>query len=231
MRFRMTRALRTEARAQNEHNMEEAERRLQQQHSAAQERIRALEAQLSAEPATVLAPALKSDLRISRDFQRRCRHKRKLAGCRSRRGRQQVEGDLQEAAGRNLRRGHSRVVEGGSRAIGALEKKKVELYLQQILHEVESKAPVIAGQRLDYERALASHNELSKRLDESNRKRTIVERERDEIRRELSDSVESGARWSSKPRTLGDSCTLCCASSLHCASRAMAWRSARQRRR
>jgi len=54
-------------------------------------------------------------------------------------------------------------------AEGALTKEKDEsnklrTYLGQILHEIESKAPLIAQQRRDYERALIAHEELSRRL-------------------------------------------------------------------
>ena len=54
-------------------------------------------------------------------------------------------------------------------AEGALTKEKDEsnklrTYLGQILHEIELKAPLIAQQRRDYERALIAHEELSRRL-------------------------------------------------------------------
>lgn len=44
------------------------------------------------------------------------------------------------------------------------ESNKLRTYLGQILHEIESKAPLIAQQRRDYERALIAHEELSRRL-------------------------------------------------------------------
>lgn len=44
------------------------------------------------------------------------------------------------------------------------ESARLRSYLSTILAEIEAKAPVIAQQRKDYERALVSHEELSKRL-------------------------------------------------------------------
>ena len=64
------------------------------------------------------------------------------------------------------------------------EKQRLEAYLQQILREIEEKAPVIAGQRLDYERALASHDELSQRLDQATREINQAECDKDEVLRE-----------------------------------------------
>lgn len=64
------------------------------------------------------------------------------------------------------------------------DKQKLEVYLKQILREIEEKAPVIAGQRLDYERALASHDELSRRLDQATRDNNQAECDKDELLRE-----------------------------------------------
>ena len=47
------------------------------------------------------------------------------------------------------------------------ERRRLELYLARILREIESKAPVIAGQRRDYRRALQSYEQLSRKLDEA----------------------------------------------------------------
>lgn len=44
------------------------------------------------------------------------------------------------------------------------ENERLEAYLAQIMAEIQAKAPLIAEQRRDYERALASHNDLSERL-------------------------------------------------------------------
>jgi nucleoprotein TPR len=64
------------------------------------------------------------------------------------------------------------------------EKQRLEAYLQQILREIEEKAPDIAGQRLDDERALASHDELSQRLDQATREINQAECDKDEVLRE-----------------------------------------------
>eukprot|EP00939_MAST-03C_sp_MAST-3C-sp1_P001677 g1677.t1 len=71
------------------------------------------------------------------------------------------------------REGNIRVTEWYDRVVKAeasLEQEKrervrVEKYLTQILKEIEQKAPIIAAQRRDYERALRSHTELSVRLE------------------------------------------------------------------
>lgn len=45
------------------------------------------------------------------------------------------------------------------------KRKEVEMYLQQILKDVESKAPILASQRRDYYRIIESHASLANRLD------------------------------------------------------------------
>ena len=45
------------------------------------------------------------------------------------------------------------------------KRREVELYMQQILKDVESKAPIIAAQRRDYHRVVESHTALTRRLD------------------------------------------------------------------
>ncbi len=47
------------------------------------------------------------------------------------------------------------------------ERRRLERYLNRVLSEVESKAPIIASQKLDYRRALASHEHISSRLEEA----------------------------------------------------------------
>ncbi len=47
------------------------------------------------------------------------------------------------------------------------ERRRLERYLNRVLLEVESKAPIIASQKLDYRRALASHEHISSRLEEA----------------------------------------------------------------
>ncbi len=47
------------------------------------------------------------------------------------------------------------------------ERRRLERFLNRVLSEVESKAPIIASQKLDYRRALASHEHISSRLEES----------------------------------------------------------------
>jgi nucleoprotein TPR len=56
------------------------------------------------------------------------------------------------------------VVAEGALAKEKDESNKLRTYLGQILHEIENKAPLIAQQRRDYERALIAHEELSRRL-------------------------------------------------------------------
>jgi nucleoprotein TPR len=46
------------------------------------------------------------------------------------------------------------------------KRREVELYMQQILKDIESKAPIIASQRRDYHRVVESHTALTRRLDQ-----------------------------------------------------------------
>jgi len=68
------------------------------------------------------------------------------------------------------------------------ERARVEKYLHQILREVEQKAPIIAEQRRDYERALRSHSELSVRLESA-----LTETSRLKSERDLAKEAESKA--------------------------------------
>ena len=164
------------AKEQNEKNMQDATRRLAVQQAASDEHTKALEAELA--------------------NARREGSLRSAAGAAGTAG---AGGAPAESAvsvaqrlldeGVSLTDMYNRVVD----AEAALrkersEKEKAEMYLQQILREVESKAPIIAGQRLDYERALASHDELSRRLDETNRKRNAAEDEVRQLRAELDET-------------------------------------------
>lgn len=45
------------------------------------------------------------------------------------------------------------------------EKDKLQLYMDRIVKEVQEKAPVIMGLRLEHERAVASHTQMSERLE------------------------------------------------------------------
>uniref|UniRef100_K3X5B0 Uncharacterized protein n=1 Tax=Globisporangium ultimum (strain ATCC 200006 / CBS 805.95 / DAOM BR144) TaxID=431595 RepID=K3X5B0_GLOUD len=45
------------------------------------------------------------------------------------------------------------------------EKEKLQLYMDRIVKEVQEKAPIIMGLRLDHERAVASHTQMSERLE------------------------------------------------------------------
>lgn len=45
------------------------------------------------------------------------------------------------------------------------EKEKLQLYMDRIVREVQEKAPIIMGLRLDHERAVASHAQMTERLD------------------------------------------------------------------
>jgi nucleoprotein TPR len=164
------------AKEQNEKNMQDATRRLAVQQAASDEHTKALEAELA--------------------NARREGSLRSAAGAAGTAG---AGGAPTESAvsvaqrlldeGVSLTDMYNRVVD----AEAALrkersEKEKAEMYLQQILREVESKAPIIAGQRLDYERALASHDELSRRLDETNRKRNAAEDDVRQLRAELDET-------------------------------------------
>jgi nucleoprotein TPR len=71
------------------------------------------------------------------------------------------------------------------------EKRRVELYLDQILQEVKHKAPMIDSLTNDYRRAVESHDMLSARMDKMQRAmtesadyRAKAERERDELQSE-----------------------------------------------
>lgn len=46
------------------------------------------------------------------------------------------------------------------------EKEKLQLYMDRIVKEVQEKAPVLMGLRLDHERTVASHTQLSERLEQ-----------------------------------------------------------------
>ncbi|KAE8995903.1 hypothetical protein PF011_g16125 [Phytophthora fragariae] len=46
------------------------------------------------------------------------------------------------------------------------EKDKLQLYMDRIVKEVQEKAPVLMGLRLDHERTVASHTQLSERLEQ-----------------------------------------------------------------
>lgn len=45
------------------------------------------------------------------------------------------------------------------------EKEKLQLYMDRIVKEVQEKAPIIMGLRLDHERAVASHAQMTERLE------------------------------------------------------------------
>ncbi|KAF1325618.1 Nuclear mitotic apparatus protein, partial [Globisporangium splendens] len=45
------------------------------------------------------------------------------------------------------------------------EKERLQLYMDRIVKEVQEKAPIIMGLRLDHERAVASHTQMSERLE------------------------------------------------------------------
>lgn len=45
------------------------------------------------------------------------------------------------------------------------KRKECELYLERILKDIESKAPLIASQRRDYGRVLEAHSQLSQQVD------------------------------------------------------------------
>ncbi|KAL3669066.1 hypothetical protein V7S43_005450 [Phytophthora oleae] len=47
------------------------------------------------------------------------------------------------------------------------EKDKLQLYMDRIVKEVQEKAPVLMGLRLDHERTVASHTQLSERLEQT----------------------------------------------------------------
>uniref|UniRef100_A0AAV1V1S8 Nucleoprotein TPR/MLP1 domain-containing protein n=1 Tax=Peronospora matthiolae TaxID=2874970 RepID=A0AAV1V1S8_9STRA len=46
------------------------------------------------------------------------------------------------------------------------EKDKVQLYMDRIVKEIQEKAPILVGLRLDHERIVASHTQLSERLEQ-----------------------------------------------------------------
>ena len=59
-------------------------------------------------------------------------------------------------------------------------KEKTEAYLEQVLKEIEEKAPIISQNRRDYERALQQHSVLSRRLTTSLERNENLERRLEE---------------------------------------------------
>ena len=66
-------------------------------------------------------------------------------------------------------------------------REKTEAYLEQVLKEIEEKAPIISQNRRDYERALQQHSVLSRRLT------TALERN-ENLERRLGESLKSRER-------------------------------------
>eukprot|EP01041_Mallomonas_annulata_P007955 gene7955-16288_t len=56
-------------------------------------------------------------------------------------------------------------------------RKELEIYLNRVLKDVESKAPLITAQRRDYHRVLESHEKLSSRLTEVLKENSIVHKD------------------------------------------------------
>ena len=59
-------------------------------------------------------------------------------------------------------------------------REKTEAYLEQVLKEIEEKAPIISQNRRDYERALQQHSVLSRRLTTSLERNENLERRLEE---------------------------------------------------
>ena len=64
------------------------------------------------------------------------------------------------------------------------EVHRLQAFMSQILLEIEQKAPLVAQQRKDYERALESHDDLSRRLEIALRSAGRLERELESCTRE-----------------------------------------------
>ena len=64
------------------------------------------------------------------------------------------------------------------------EVQRLQAFMTQILTEIEQKAPLVAQQRKDYERALESHDDLSRRLEVALRSSGRLERELESCTRE-----------------------------------------------
>ena len=70
------------------------------------------------------------------------------------------------------------------------KRKEVEMYLQQILKDVESKAPILASQRRDYYRIIESHASLANRLDLLVQENSDLKHAVDAFRRDSSEARE-----------------------------------------
>jgi len=70
------------------------------------------------------------------------------------------------------------------------KRKEVEMYLQQILKDVESKAPILASQRRDYYRIIESHASLANRLDLLVQENSDLKHAVDNLRRDSSEARE-----------------------------------------
>lgn len=70
------------------------------------------------------------------------------------------------------------------------KRKEVEMYLQQILKDVESKAPILASQRRDYYRIIESHASLANRLDLLVQENSDLKHAVDTLRRDSSEARE-----------------------------------------
>ena len=70
------------------------------------------------------------------------------------------------------------------------KRKEVEMYLQQILKDVESKAPILASQRRDYYRIIESHASLANRLDLLVQENSDLKHAVDALRRDSTEARE-----------------------------------------
>jgi len=70
------------------------------------------------------------------------------------------------------------------------KRKELEMYLQQILKDVESKAPILASQRRDYYRIIESHASLANRLDLLVQENSELKQAVDDFRRDSFEARE-----------------------------------------
>ena len=88
------------------------------------------------------------------------------------------------------------------------QKRKLETYMAEILNEVQSKAPIINEQQQEYQRLVASHDEVSGRLEKAMQEnRTIniqlrrAEEERDLAQKRVAPWIKKTQTWGGKYKT------------------------------
>ncbi len=83
------------------------------------------------------------------------------------------------------------------------ENKRLNTYLEQILKEIEERAPSLKQQREDYDRAVSAVNSLTSELEEARQEYELRKREAAEARRKMGSSERENARLTQQVRDLG----------------------------